>query len=92
MKALILAAVPRSRQEAVVSRFRGARGHDLGALRREYEAQARPMPDHLDKDFLRVRVWSSELRYEPGLLKTREAEAFLRAASAVIKWAEGRLP
>jgi hypothetical protein len=39
----------------------------------------------------KVQRWTTQLRYEPGLVEKTEAEAFMRAVDAVVQWVKGRL-
>lgn len=92
LKALILALVPAKRKVETVAEFRGARAHDYDWLRARYfENGGPPFPAEIAKAFALVNTWDTELRYRPGMLSPREADAFLLAVEAILVWADGRL-
>lgn len=41
--------------------------------------------------FARVSAWAPDMRYHPGAINQREAEAFVAATDAIFRWADGRL-
>jgi hypothetical protein len=91
LKALILDGTkPKSRKGAVDS-FKGAKAHDYEWLKQQYRAVGGPVfPRQIREPFVLVTTWSTDFRYHPGALPRHEAEDFLKAVSAIIKWAEGR--
>lgn len=92
LKALILSAVPRSQEEEVLSKFRGARAHDYEWLMRFYRDKGGTrMPRQLILHFARVNTWSTDMRYSPGTIAMREAKAFLDSVAEIIHWADRRL-
>ena len=91
-KALILSVVPHVQAEETLGRFRGARAHDYEWLMRLYvEKGGARMPPHVVPHFARVNSWSTDMRYVPGTLAAREAQAFVDSVTAIITWADGRL-
>jgi hypothetical protein len=92
LKALILSAVPRAQEEEVVGMFRGARAHDYEWLIQLYaEKGGARMPPSIVPHFTRVNSWSTDMRYAPGIVATREAHAFMEAATESLTWVDGRL-
>jgi hypothetical protein len=92
MKALILANAPAGRRVEILGHFRGGRGHDYDWLRARYfEQGGPPFPTDIARQFSFVDSWSTDLRYRAGALNPRDAEVFLRAARAILDWADGRL-
>jgi HEPN domain-containing protein len=92
LKALILSAVPRVQEAETLGMFRGARAHDYEWLMRLYaEKGGAKMPPHVVPHFARVNAWSTDMQYAPGMIVSREAQAFVDAAAAIINWADGRL-
>ncbi len=92
LKALLISTVPDSRRAEVVASFRGSRAHDYNWLRDQYRHQGgATFPPPVAQCFALVNTWSTDLRYKPGITLMSEAEAFLRAAEAIIQWADGRL-
>lgn len=92
LKALLVSAVPKSREDELIAEFRGARAHDYHWLLREYYNRGGPpMPRGLASDFLRVNTWSTDLRYSPGSIHDDDARDFHRSASEIMNWADGRL-
>jgi len=92
LKALILASVPSGRRARFRASFRGALAHDFDWLREQYQAQGGSrLPLLITRQFALVNTWTTNLRYNPGAAKRREAQAFLGAAKEILKWANGRL-
>ncbi|MBY0526713.1 MAG: HEPN domain-containing protein [Gemmataceae bacterium] len=93
LKALILASIGKvSGRRMALASFRGAKAHDFGWLRTEYLDKGGPsFPSEIAKWFSRVNSWNTDLRYQPGTIKAREAAAMFEAAQGILEWAEGRL-
>lgn len=92
LKALILAATPVAGRGDVLKSFRGQRAHEFDWLRTKYlAAGGTRFPSDVARDFALVNDWSTDLRYSPGTVRAADAEGFLRAAVAIIRWADGRL-
>jgi len=92
LKALILSAVPPGNIAAVLESFRGNLAHDYNWLRARYRISGGTiLPRDINHHFTLVNYWSTDLRYVPRTLREGEAEAFLKAAEAIIQWARGRL-
>jgi hypothetical protein len=92
LKALILMAVAPGDRSATLQSFRGGRAHDFEWLRTQYltNGGAR-FPRDVNQYFTLVNDWSTDLRYTPRSVREGEADAFLIAAAAIIRWADGRL-
>jgi HEPN domain-containing protein len=92
MKALLIEATPRGRRADLVNSFRGQKAHDFEWLQHEYRTlNAPPIPQAIREQFVLVSTWSTDFRYRPGIIEPVDAEDFLRAAEAIIKWADGRI-
>lgn len=92
LKALLLSIVPAGGRAGMLASFRGAKAHDFDWLKARYfEHGGPPFPSAVAKDFSLVDTWTTDLRYKPGTTKRGDAEAFLRAAEAIMAWADGRL-
>jgi len=94
LKALILSTVPQAQtQEAdMLGLFRGARAHDYEWLLQLYaEKGGARLPLSVVPHFARVNSWSTDMRYAPGTIAAREAQAFVDSAAEIILWADGRL-
>jgi len=92
LKSLIVMSLPAPRRAEARAWFRGQRGHDLEGLRTLYLTQGGArFPQDINKHFIQVDVWSTDLRYTAGTVKVDEAEAFLASSVAIIRWADGRL-
>ena len=92
LKALILSALPAGGRQAMLSQFRGARAHSYDWLRTRYfENGGPPFPSDVSRALALVNTWDTDLRYQPGTTKRRDAEAFLRSAQRFIEFADGRL-
>jgi hypothetical protein len=91
-KAPILSAVPQAQAEEVLGLFQGVRAHDYEWLLRLYvEKGGARMPPSVGPHFTRVNSWSTDMRYIPGTIALREAQAFVDAATELLVWADGRL-
>jgi len=92
LKALILAAVPSSREEGILQDFRGSRAHDFESLRKLLsDRSGAALTRYVVRHFAHVNTWSTEMRYSPGTVRHREAKAFLDSARAILTWADGRM-
>src|SRR5438552_14504281 len=92
LKALILSVIPPGNIAATLQSFRGNRAHDYDWLRDLYRSTGgTSFPRDVNQNFTLVNYWSTDLRYVPRTLREVEAEAFLKAAEAIIHWARGRL-
>lgn len=92
LKSLILASVPEDQAVSILGSFRGNRAHEYEWLRAEYRTRSgRVFPGEINRRFAQVDVWSTDLRYNPGTYRTRDAESFLEAAKVIIDWIDGRL-
>jgi HEPN domain-containing protein len=91
LKALLLSTVPASQRPSVLASFRGNLGHDLVWLcERYYACGGTRFPKAAARSFTLISDWSTDLRYSPRK-EFEEADAFLRAAEAVLFWAKVRL-
>jgi hypothetical protein len=92
LKALVLMAVPALDRPEVLKSFRGSKAHEFEWLRTMYLSQGGSrFPRDITQHFTLVNDWSTDLRYVPRMVRIDEAEAFLTAAVAIIRWADGRL-
>lgn len=92
LKALILAAVPASRHHEIQGTFRGKQAHEFERLRRVYlQHSTRQFPSEINLRLARVNTWTTDLRYFPCIVKTREAADFLDSADRILTWADSRL-
>lgn len=92
LKALVLTAVSVGDRHDMLKSFRGNKAHDYEWLRSLYLMNGGSrLPRDVAQHFTLVNDWSTDLRYTPYSVRTVEAEAFLAAAVAIIRWADGRL-
>ncbi len=91
LKALLLMSVSARERPLVVQRFRGAAGHDLVRLREWLTARGVQVPATLNRDFSFVGSWTVNLRYDPSDVERAVAARFVRAAAALVSWADGRI-
>lgn len=92
MKALALRWTPRNEWERVLGQVTeaGAKGHNFEYLKNILKERRRGK-NRTDREILgvltvhlrKVAAWSTDLRYEVGTLKPREAEEFFAAAKAI---------
>jgi hypothetical protein len=92
LKALILSGLTKARQEAMLKSFRGSKAHDFDWLREQYllSGGAR-FPSNVARSFTLVNDWSTDLRYIPKNLRTKDIDEFLKAAGEIQLWIAGRL-
>jgi hypothetical protein len=92
LKALILSELTKPKQEAMLKSFRGSKAHDFTWLREQYllNGGAR-FPSKVSRCFTLVSDWSTDLRYIPKNLKTKDIDEFLKAAEEIQVWIAGRL-
>ena len=92
LKALVLMAVPAAQRMDALRSFRGPKAHEYDWLRSQYlTSGGARFPREITQHFTLVNDWSTDLRYTPRSVREDEAEAFLAAAVAIIRWADGRL-
>lgn len=91
LKALILAGVPKQKRLKTIKSFHGSKAHDFVWLKKEYfRSGGAGFPPEISESFSRVNTWSTNMRYNPGTLKRKETEAFLKAVEIILKWADRR--
>jgi HEPN domain-containing protein len=91
LKALVLMSVPAAARTEMLRSFRGREGHSLESLRSRYRMNGGArFPGEITEHFTLVNDWSTDLRYTPRSVRRSEAEVFLQAAAAIIRWADGR--
>ena len=92
LKALVLSAVPPKHRAAILAEFTGRKAHDFEWLKLLLrQCSSRAMPAEMSQHFSRVKVWSTALRYETGMIPCHNAKIFLDSAAEIIKWIDGRL-
>ena len=89
LKALLLAHVPAAKRGAYArEEFRGAMAHDYEHLKNLLRKIHVNMPSTVIVTLRKIASWSTDLRYEFGRKKPREATVFLQAAATVVDWVE----
>ncbi|MGD9633144.1 MAG: HEPN domain-containing protein [Pirellulales bacterium] len=92
LKALLIESTPRNDRTTMVASFRGSKAHDFEWLREQYrKVKGPPIPADVHEQFVLVSTWSTDFRYRPGIIKPDDAEDFLKAAKAIVAWADGRI-
>jgi hypothetical protein len=93
LKAILINSLPIKAQDAIIDEFRKyGQGHDFGWLKNEYrKAGGPPFPPDVQRSFITVSSWETDLRYQTGSIKLKEAEVFLTAAETIVSWADGRI-
>ena len=86
LKAVHLSHVPAGRQAAVLSEYRTARSHNYQHLVTLCERRGAVVPDAVLR-VVRGSSWATDLRYNPGEVDARDAEAFVASAASVADWA-----
>ncbi|MEO6809472.1 MAG: HEPN domain-containing protein [Isosphaeraceae bacterium] len=92
LKALILETLASHSRDKMLKLFRGHLAHNFEWLREQYLLNGGSrFPANINRAFMLVSDWSTELRYEPKSIKPEEADRFLDAADEIIRWADGRM-
>jgi HEPN domain-containing protein len=93
LKAILINSLPAKNHDAMIAEFRRqGHGHDFDWLKHEYrKARGAAFPSAIQRNFTTVSTWATDLRYETGTIKRKEAEVFLAAAEAIVKWADRRI-
>jgi HEPN domain-containing protein len=92
LKALLISSLPATKHDKIIGEFRKrGQGHDFDWLKHKYQhAGGATFPATIQRSFITVSTWGTDLRYETGTIKRKEAEAFLSAAEAIVRWADRR--
>ena len=91
-KALILAGTPDNALGETVRRFyRGQAGHNLDLLRKRLGELGYNMGREQADHFRRLNTWTTDLRYDVVTINARDADVYLQAAVAILRWVENRL-
>lgn len=92
LKALLLKSTPTTQQaDLMLTEFKGKVGHDIEHLTDRLARAGVSWPPLIHSGLLRIKWWSTNLRYETRELDASEADEFLNALDLVLNWAEGRL-
>ncbi|MGH9676469.1 MAG: HEPN domain-containing protein [Candidatus Acidiferrum sp.] len=92
LKALLLTAVSAANRAESLRSFRGNRGHHFQWLRARYFANGGPrFPPEINRCFILVNDWSTDMRYSCKPISPAEADGFLDAAGTILRWAHGRI-
>ncbi len=90
LKALILSTEPAAKHAVTLASFRGSYAHAFDWLRQCLGDRRVHLPASVMRELAGVNWWTTNLRYDPGVLKRPDAELFLRAANDVMVWVKGR--
>ena len=90
-KSLLLARTPVSKHASLDRFFSGTMGHNLEALKLELRRRGVSWPDSLNPHFAIVRTWETDLRYASGVMRPREAKAYVDGAFNILHWVEGQV-
>jgi HEPN domain-containing protein len=91
LKALILTRDPKTQHRATLATFRGQAAHDFEWLRAQLAQRSVHLAKPVSRALIEVTGWTTSLRYDPSTMRRRDAEAFLKAADAVVLWVKGRI-
>jgi hypothetical protein len=85
LKALLLARTPAAGRRAATESFRGTKAHDFEWLRHHLRRQGIALPAGVNGSLARVRTWSTDLRYSPGVVRGTAARRFWEAAAQLVR-------
>lgn len=92
-KSLILSSEAEHLNRKTVKHFkdRGARSHDYDSLREQLAHRGILFPPFIVRILADVNWWTTSLRYDPVVLRRRDAESFLRNVEKLMTWIKGKL-
>lgn len=92
LKALILRRTPASKHDAMIARLTkvGALGHDFEYLKNVLQTSPCncTIPVAITLEMRNVAEWSTNLRYETGLISLKDAARFLENVESIAAWAK----
>lgn len=92
LKALILASVSRSQELEALAQFRGQQAHSFDWLLRLYRNMTSTnVPEEVLTYLIRVNTWSTNIRYQPGVIDKDDAKQFIDSVEQISSWIEGKL-
>jgi len=91
LKALILVHEPKVQNLQTVASFRGQTAHSFEWLKVRLAERHVLLPPAAAKALSIVASWTTNLRYDPSVIRRGEAEQFVKAAGQLLDWAKGRL-
>jgi len=92
LKALILTVTTSRKRPDLIKSFTGGKAHDFDWLRSIYLSRAGSrFPAIINQYLTFVAGWSTDLRYMPRQFQPKDAQAFLKAVTAVMHWADERI-
>ena len=87
-KALLIERTPVSQRATLdVEFFRGRRGHDLHVLVAALRTRGCRVPPAVALNFART-TWSTDLRYEIGMVEKKDSQSFLNATQEILEWVQ----
>ena len=93
-KALILDRTPRNdRSERLLQISRGNKGHDIEYLNALLRSCGLMIPPRIIEQLRLIRLaeWSTDWRYEVGLVPSEDASTFILASKTFLEWKESAL-
>ena len=91
LKALLVERTPDAERPELIGMLKARFGHSVTRLRAGLARRGVRGPAGVALDLAVIASWSPDLRYEPGPGKMASAELFMRAATRVVAWADGRI-
>lgn len=88
LKALLLERTPRPRRVAILASFRGQIAHNFDWLKYELRLTGFDLDRFDGRVLLRVRSWTTDLRYSAKRMEDRKAKTFLHAAVQMHEFVE----
>jgi hypothetical protein len=91
LKALILRAEPAKENARTLRTFRGEKAHRFDWLNEQVRRRRVSISAETLRDLTTVNWWTTTLRYDPVVIKRRDAVQFLNSTEVIIRWARGRI-
>jgi HEPN domain len=78
--------------EVILSQFRGQQAHRPEWLLSLYKQTVSiDIPANIISHLTRINTWSTNMRYQPGVVDKNDAERFIESVEKIMLWVKGRL-
>ena len=91
LKALLLIQTPAGKRTGMLKSLKDDFGHDLYGLYEGAQGRGANPPPGVSRELSYVSSWSPEQRYTPGPGNPKDAQRFIKSASVILDWADGKM-